>query len=175
MDERVWTDSALQPGEPISLGSVTIRAMGPPKAAYLISGNLEAALAQVSPTAPMLGLLEDRDGSKSCALRVSRDSALLLSDGVCEVTSAWHETDGGAFAISDASDVYAGFSISGEGADSILAQGGIGDVNARSASAAVQFGGVTTLLLRDGSDYCLWVPSALAIYMTSFFKGMAKP
>lgn len=172
MDERVWTDTALADGEQFNLGSVTIRSVETPVASYLITGDLKAARQSLSLKADALGLLDDQAGAATYTLRISRDSMLLVSDVPLAISPGWNK---GGFGISEATDGYAGFAISGKGAEFILAQGGIQSVTARSASASTQFADLTVLLIRDGADYLLWVPRAYAVYMTSFFRGMSEP
>jgi len=146
MDERIWTDAPLTMGNPLTLGATSISMVQPPETAYLISGDLQAAQQLLHANAPMLGLLNDCLGMKSYVIRINRDSELLVSHNLLDLQSGWH-TEG--FGLSDATDLYAIFKISGREAELVLAQGGIGDVSSRSASAAVMFANVTTLLVRN--------------------------
>lgn len=176
MDERVWTDKCLTAGESITLGRVTISVIEPSSVSYLITGNIEAAFANLAPKPPILGLLENKTDAEFFGLRTGRDSVLLLSTSpnqdLSEFKPGWNDA---GFGVSDASDNYTVFSVSGEGADFILSQCGLEDLDANSPSASILIGDITVLLIREDKSFHLYVPSAYSVYMTSFFRGMAAP
>ncbi len=176
MDERVWTDECLAIGESITLGSVTITVIELPEVCHLITGNIEAAFANLAPQPPILGLLENKANAAFFGLRTGRDSVLLVSvspnQDLPGFKPGWNDA---GFGVSDASDNYTVFSVSGEGADFILSQCGIEDLDARSPSASILINDIAVLLIRDGEAFHFYVPSAYSVHMTSFFCGMAAP
>ena len=113
MHEREWTDTPLDIGASVSLGSTTLLRCAPPRAAFLISGDLDAALAAVCPDAPCLGLLEGSSGAKDFAIRIGRFSALLVLNSSDCPKPGW--TDAG-YGVSDARDAYTEFRLDGEAA-----------------------------------------------------------
>lgn len=166
MDERIWTDHPLTGQESLLLDGVTVTLGAPPQAAYLISGNIAAGVAALGPNAPVLGLIGDCGGLERYGLRIARHSVLFVSDSGAEIETGW---DKGGFGVSDAHDVYARFEITGPRAEMILAENGV-IAGTSSASAAIQFGGITVLLVQCGEGFHLWVPRGMMTYVTSVLR-----
>ena len=159
--ERTWTDRPLNEGETKEAAGLTLHRAKTPKAC-LVSGDLDAALKDLCPSAETVGLYQlrrDVDG-----IRIARDRALLV-----EVTgdAGWHKE----YALSPASGLYARFDLSGPALDDVLAEGTSADLGMGSPSAAVQFAGLTCLLTRSSHGAELWVEAAFATYMTSWLLG----
>lgn len=166
MDEREWTDRPLRAGETIELGATRIRLPGAP-CALRISGDLTAAVAALAPNAPIAGLRGDV-GSGPYAIRMARDSALLVSQTPLVASPGWREA---GFAISDADDCYTAVEFEGGDALRILAQATTADLERPSPSAAIGVLGLTMLLVRRGEAHLLWVETPYLSYLTSFLRG----
>ncbi|MEM7214489.1 MAG: hypothetical protein AAF423_03010 [Pseudomonadota bacterium] len=167
MDERVWNDEPLSENVPLRIGSTLIRRAAPPDFAYLITGDLEKNLHRLDKKTKLLGLGEDSGGAETYSMRIGRDNALLVSG-----STIGEDLQKAGFAASGASDVYVPVEIDGPEAVEILAQCGLAFPLAPSPSAAVLFGGLTALYVRNIDTHVIWVPAAYLTYMTSFLKNM---
>lgn len=171
MDERAWTDLPLAVGQSLRLDGVTVTHRELPTA-HLVSGALDIALNALAPGAPCLGLAEDGRDAPDYAVRISRDSVLIVTKQALTRRIGW-QSDG--FGISEASDVYAVFDVAGPDAQQVLAQGGISVPLEPSPSAAIQFAGLTVLLIRRGGVFQMFVPAAHVTYVSGFLQGMDLP
>lgn len=106
MSERDWTTRTPQPGDWLNLDGLRI-AVCRRAGATLVSGDLDAAIAALSPGAPLLGLLSELPEGP-CALRIARDRALLCTAVPLEA-EGWH----GSYAASAADDAFAHVLITG--------------------------------------------------------------
>ena len=128
----------------------------------LVSGDLEAAFATLSPPPASTGLWEIARGSL-VAVRIGRDRALLASRAAIDLPRGWQA---GGWAATDASDAYQIFDIEGPALRQIVAEATSADVEAGSRSAAIQFASVPALLYRTAEDCArLHVEAALAPYV----------
>lgn len=143
MDERVWRTRTPEPGDRIERHRVAVE-LRPPGGATLISGDLDAALADLAPGAPVLGLLGDQS-LPPYAIRIARDRALLCTALPLDA-DGWH----GRFAASAADDLYLEFHITGPGTGDM--RDACMSAPEGSPSAATLFGGTRTLVtgLSDG-------------------------
>ena len=128
----------------------------------LIGGRLDAAIAQLAPGAPSVGLWQVAP-DLPIALRIGRDKAMLVATGDPVAFSGWRE---GGWTASDASDAQTVFEIAGPAAPGIFPEAVLADLEAGSPSAAILFAGVPALLHRVRPDAArLHVESALAPYV----------
>ncbi|WP_420860608.1 hypothetical protein [Algirhabdus cladophorae] len=164
MDERVWTDRPLAKGATIEHDGASLRMMEIP-AAYLISGDLDAALNQFCSGVPCIGLLEDGPEQGPYAIRIGRHNVLLIADRQLDHPLGW---DTRGFGVSDAKDVYVMFTLTGERANDILAEGGVMVPHDPCPSAATQFAGIEALITRQGRQVRIAIPRAMQTYVTSF-------
>ncbi len=160
MDERVWTDRPLAPGETIAADGVTIT-LAPPRHAALISGDLAAALAALAPGAPLLGFGEDAGGGDH-AIRMARDRALLVTAAPLAAAPGWHAS---GYALSPADDTMVALTLNGPAARAVLSQVMALDPDANSPSAALHIAGTTGLFLREGSAFVIWIDQAYQTYL----------
>jgi sarcosine oxidase gamma subunit len=141
-----------------------------PQAAWLVSGNLAAFLERHG---TRIG-----DAGDHYALRVAPDRLLFVSvDGADDVTFGW--SDG--CAITDVSDGYVLFDITGLAASELMRFGALHDFETRSetASASMLFAGQRVILARIPQGWRLHVerPNAAAIWqwLQRAVSAWAKP
>ena len=168
MDERIWTDTAPAMGDVISRTDVTVTRRFDPPAAYLVSGDIDAAMQTLCPGAPMLGLLEDSASASSYGIRIGRSTLLLVMEKPLENAVGWQAAGCG---VSDASDAYAAFDVSGKGASELLAEGGVVVHAGPSPSASISFAGIPSLITKHGAIIRVWVTRASQCHVATFFKG----
>ncbi|MCV2894683.1 hypothetical protein [Lentibacter sp. XHP0401] len=169
MDERIWTDGPLNGAQTLRIGDSKVSLVAPPAQACLVTGDLSQRLKLLSPKSQLVGLCEKVNGEHPYAIRIARDSALLVLQVPLVRPMGWQPE---GFALSDASDAYAALSITGAASGDILAQGTGAPLEAGSPSAAIRFAGIPTLLVGFGEGHLLWVQSASLTYITSFIKGL---
>ena len=114
----------------------------------LISGDLEAALADLALGAPMLGLYALAPETAH-ALRISRASALLITPAPLGVADGWRD----GWCATSVDDGWAAVAISGADADQALMQATSADLASGSPSAAVLVFGLRGLLVRTPSGF----------------------
>jgi hypothetical protein len=128
----------------------------------LVTGDLEAALASLNPRSASVGLWDIAPGPLA-AIRIGRDRALLVASAPAATPWGWRP---GGWAVSDASDAYKAFDITGPALRQIVAEATSANVEGGSPSAAIQFAGVPGLLYRIAADQArLHVETALAPYV----------
>jgi hypothetical protein len=157
MSERDWTTRTPEPGAAIEIDGLTIRCE-PPAGATLVSGDLEAAIAALTPGAPMLGLLARRPTGPH-ALRIGRDRALLCTAEPLGI-EGWH----GRYAASSADDLFLSFTVTGPRMPDIRSS--CLSVQDASPSAATRVFGHTALVtgLADGIAIHVERPDAAAVW-----------
>ncbi len=150
-DSQLWTTPIPVPGTVIQGIETTVTCL-PTSGAVLISGDLTAAVDALAPGAPMLGLL-DQEPDGPFALRIARDSALLVTADPLEATPGWH--DGWALSLAD--DLHVCLAIEGPGSEDVRSA----CMSARqgSPSAAAIFGDKTCLVTRAGDALHVRVPA----------------
>ncbi|MFX0541087.1 hypothetical protein ACEWPM_005055 [Roseovarius sp. S4756] len=166
MRERDWPELPSLGGDIIARDDLRVTC-APMPAAMLISGDLKAAVAAVSPDAPMLGL-GGQTGGGAWAGRIARDRALLVSDAPITAASGWH-ADG--YAMTPADDLWQVFTLTGPAAARVIAEGTAADIEAGSPSAAVLFAGQTCLLLRRGEATLICAETSRAWAMAEWLDG----
>jgi hypothetical protein len=133
----------------------------------LISGDLEAALVQLAPGAPMLDLYAPAPEGAH-ALRIGRSSALLVSPAPLVVTDGWRE----GWCATSVDDGWAAIDVSGADAALALAEGTSADLAAGSPSAAVMFFGLRGLLARTPSGFRIHVESPWLETLLAWLDGV---
>jgi len=118
----------------------------------LISGDLDVATTVLAPGASMLGLYASAPDAAH-ALRISRDSALLVTRAPIDPPEDWR----GGWCATALDDGWTAIDVSGPDAALALAQGTSADLEAGSASAAVLFAGFRCLLSRIPDGFRLYV------------------
>ncbi|MFV0476087.1 MAG: hypothetical protein ACK5MQ_18075 [Pikeienuella sp.] len=153
MREREWTNPASEAGDAIETPQVALscRAGG---GGALISGDLDAAIADLAPGAPMLGLLAETPEEGAFALRIARDRALLCTPAPLDVAPGWR----GSHAVSLADDLYVPVQIEGDENGDFL--GGCMATPAGSPSAMTLFAEKPCLVARAGGGVRVWVQRA---------------
>jgi hypothetical protein len=168
MDERIWTDRPLAPGEALERPDCRV-AHVPSACQTLLTGDLDRAVAALAPGAPLLGL-GGAAGDAPFAIRVARDHAILVTEIPPDIAAGWH---GDGFAISRADGRFCCLSLSGPGAADVLAQGLSSPLPAGSPSAALRFAGRTALLTGREGGFGLWVERADLTFVSSFLRAIA--
>jgi sarcosine oxidase gamma subunit len=133
----------------------------------LVSGEIDAAIAEFTPDAPEAGLWSVVK-AEPFAVRIGRDRALLVSPAPLGVAPGWRN----GCAVTPCDDAYAILEISGVALREILAEGTAVDIEAGSRSAAALFAGVTVFLYRIGPETArLHVEAPLAAYLWAWLEG----
>ena len=133
----------------------------------LISGDLGAALAALAPGAPTLGLYAlAPDGAH--ALRIARDSALLVTPSPLDAAPGWRE----GWCATGLDDAWAAIEVLGPAAPLALAQGTSADLAANSPSSAVRFAGLHCLLVRTAPGFRLHVEAPWLETLLTWLDGV---
>ena len=145
----------------------------------LISGDLDAAIAELAPGAPMLGLYAlASEGAH--ALRIGRTSALLVTpappigrseerpslDGPC--IEGWRD----GWCATSVDDAWAAVEVSGQDATQALMQATSSDLASGSPSAAVIFFGLRGLLVKTPAGFRVHVESPWLEALLTWLDGM---
>jgi hypothetical protein len=133
----------------------------------LISGDVEAAAAQLAPGAPMLGLYALAPESAH-ALRISRSSALLVSPAPLVVADGWRE----GWCATSVDDGWAAIDVSGADAAQALAEATSADLAAGSPSAAVMVFGLNGLLARTPLGFRVHVETPWLEALLAWLDGV---
>ncbi|MEM7723623.1 MAG: hypothetical protein AAF376_14810 [Pseudomonadota bacterium] len=166
MDERVWTDRPLGIGERIE-GADLVVTRDEPGHLTLISGDVEAAVADLAPGAPILGLGQIAD-HRPTAIRIARDRGLLVTD---RPVARFATYDNG-IAASPADGLYACLTVTGPRASALLAEATAVDVAAGSPSAAITAMGCSVLLTGvPNGGWRIRVASPMLTYVTSWINA----
>jgi hypothetical protein len=132
----------------------------------LISGDLDAAIAEIAPGAPMLGLYALAPESAH-ALRIGRMSALLITPAPVVVVDGWR--DGWCATIVD--DGWAAVAVSGADASQALMQATSAELGSGSPSAAVFVFGLRGLIARTPSGFRVHIESPWVETLLTWLKG----
>jgi hypothetical protein len=128
----------------------------------LVSGDLSAALAELAPEVPSIGLWAMAERHEY-AVRIARDRTLLVQSAPSKGTPVRH---GPGFVATRADDVFAVFEVEGEGLAGLAAELTSADLAAESPSAATLVCGIFGLLYRTGRDRArIHVEAAHAAYV----------
>jgi len=133
----------------------------------LISGDLDAAVADLAPGAPMLGLYAlAPDGAH--ALRIGRHSALLVASAPFSVVEGWRD----GWCATAVDDGWVAVEVSGEKADQTLMQATSADLAWGSPSAAILFFGFRGLLARTRSGFRVHVEAPWLETLLTWLDGV---
>ena len=112
-----------------------------------MSGNIAAAMADIAPACENVGLWQICDDA-TYALRIGRDSTLIVSSTPLDVQTGWNPR---GYAVSPADDGWMAFDIAGPAMRELVAEMTVADLEAGSPSAACQACGVVALLHRTAA------------------------
>ena len=132
----------------------------------LISGDLDAAVAGLTPAAPMLGLYALLPAGAH-ALRIGRTSALLVTPEPLSVADGWR--DGWCTSVDDG---WAAVEVSGQDAPQALMQATSADLASGSPSAAVFIFGLRGLLARTPSAFRVHVEAPWLETLLAWLDGV---
>jgi hypothetical protein len=133
----------------------------------LISGNLDAAITEIAPGAPMLGLFGFAPDSAH-ALRIGRGSALLVTPTPISVAEGWRD----GWCATSVDDAWAAVEVSGEDAAQALMQATSADLASDSPSAAAMIFGMCGLLARTRSGFRVHVESPWLETLLTWLDGV---
>ena len=132
-----------------------------------ISGDLETAIADLAPGAPMLGFHAlAPDGGH--ALRIGRTSALLVTRAPLAADDGWRDE----WCATSVDDGWAAVEASGADAPLALAQATSADLAAGSPSAAVFVFGLRALLTRTQAGFRLHVEAPWLETLLAWLDGV---
>ena len=133
----------------------------------LISGNLDAAIAEIAPGAPMLGLYAlAPEGAH--ALRIGRTSALLVTPAPLAAADGWRD----GWCATSVDDGWAAVEISGTDAAQALMQATSANLASGSPSAAVLVFGLRGLLARTASGFRVHLESSWLETLLAWLDGI---
>jgi hypothetical protein len=166
MREMEWPAARGGAGLLIDRQRLTARRLGG-LGQTLISGNLDSAVATLTPGAPMLGLYAVAPASAH-ALRIGRHSALLVTPAPLTVMDGW----GDGWCATSVDDGWAAVDISGERAGHALMQATSADLAPGSPSAAVLVFGLRGLLAQTPSGFRVHVESPWLETLLTWLDGV---
>ena len=133
----------------------------------LISGDLDAAIADLAPGAPMLGLYAlAPEGAH--ALRIGRTSALLITPALLGAADGWRE----GWCATSVDDGWAAVEISGADAGQALMQATSADLTSGSPSAAVLIFGLRGLLVKTPSGFRVHMETSWLEALLTWLDGV---
>jgi hypothetical protein len=133
----------------------------------IISGNLEAAVAELAPAAPMLGLYAlAPEGAHG--LRIGRTSALLVTPAPLATVDGWRD----GWCATSVDDGWAAVEVSGRDAGQTLMQATSADLASSSPSAAAFVFGLRGLLARTSSGFRVHVESPWLETLLTWLSGV---
>jgi hypothetical protein len=168
MDEREWTNATPEPGDRIEAEGVTVTCEAPGGAA-LVSGDLQAALAELAPGAPLLGLGADEPDAPA-ALQLARDRALVISAAPLELSAGWHA----GYAVSPADDLHVLVRLEGARAEEVCRSGIAAPLDGGSPCAAVLFAGRPVIATRHADAIRLRVERPDAAWLWSLLGRLSR-
>ena len=133
----------------------------------LISGDLDAAVAGLTPAAPMLGLYALLPAGAH-ALRIGRTSALLVTPAPLSVADGWRD----GWCATSVDDGWAAVEVSGQDAPQALMQATSADLASGSPSAAVVIFGLRGLLARTPSGFRVHVEAPWLETLLAWLDGV---
>jgi hypothetical protein len=132
----------------------------------LISGDLDAGIADLAPGAPVLGLYA-LEPSGAHALRIGRMSALLVTPAPLSVVDGWHD----GWCATSVDDGWVAVEVSGADAAQALIQGTSANLASGSPSAAVIVFGLRALFARTPSGFRIHVESPWLETLLAWLAG----
>jgi len=133
----------------------------------LLSGDLKAAVAALTPGAPILGLYALAPAGAH-ALRIGRASALLVSTAPLAAADGWRDS----WCATSVDDGWAAVEVSGADTALALMQATSADLAADSPSAATFFFGLRALLARTESGFRVHVEAPWLETMLAWLDGV---
>ena len=133
----------------------------------LISGDLDAAIGELTPGAPMLGLYAPAPESAH-ALRIGRQSALLVTPAPLAISEGWRD----GWCATGVDDGWVAVEVSGDGAPRALMQATSADLASGSPSAAVLVFGLRGLLARTPSGFRVHLEAAWLETLLTWLDGV---
>lgn len=158
-----WTEAA------ITIPGLDIRSLSG-LSQYLVSGDLEAWSRRSGVSATGVGAFGRADGSRY-AVQVARGRLLVVCAAGLGIAPGWHDEGFGVTVISAGLHV---FQAEGPAVPALIARATPIDPGARSASAALTFGGVDAIVYRRGEGLRLHVERSLAPYLWSWMEAAAR-
>jgi hypothetical protein len=133
----------------------------------LISGDLDAAIAELAPGAPMLGLYAlAPEGAH--ALRIGRTSGLLVTPAPLSIVDGWRD----GWCATSVDDGRAAVNISGADAPQALMQATSADLASSSPSAVAMIFGLRGLLVRTPSGFRVHVEAPWLETLLAWLDGV---
>jgi hypothetical protein len=154
MREMEWPAARAAAGLLIDRQRLTVRRLGG-LGQTLISGDLDAAVANLAPGAPILGVYALAP-ERAHALRIGRQSALLVAPAPLAISEGWRD----GWCATGVDDGWVAVEVSGDGAPRALMQATSADLASGSPSAAVLVFGLRGLLARTASGFRVHVEAA---------------
>ena len=133
----------------------------------LISGNLDAAIAEIAAGALILGLYALAPDSAH-ALRIGRTSALLVTPAPLSASDGWRD----GWCATSVDDGWAAVEVSGADAPQALTQATSADLASGSPSAAVFVFGLRGLLARTPSGFRAHIESPWLETLLTWLDGV---
>jgi hypothetical protein len=133
----------------------------------LISGDLDAAIAEIAPGAPMLGLFGFAPESAH-ALRIGRASALLVTPTPISVAEGWRP----GWCATCVDDGWVAIEISGADGAPALMQATSADIASGSPSAAAMIFGMRGLLVKTPSGFRVHVQAPWLETLLAWLDGV---
>jgi hypothetical protein len=133
----------------------------------LISGDLDAAIADLAPSAPMLGLYALAPESAH-ALRIGRQSALLVTPAPLSVVEGWRA----GWCATRVDDGWAAVDVSGADAAQALMQATSADIASDSPSTAAMIFGLRGLLAQTPSGFRVHVETPWLEMLLTWLDGV---
>jgi hypothetical protein len=133
----------------------------------LISGDIGAAVASLSPRAPILGL-DARAPAGPHALRIGRTSALLVTPAPLAAADGWRD----GWCATPVDDGWAAVEVLGEGALHALMQAVSADLASGSPSAAVLVFGLRALLARTRAGFRVHIEATRLETLIAWLDGV---
>jgi hypothetical protein len=166
MREMEWPAARGAAGLLIDRQRLTVRRLGG-LGQTLISGDLDAAIADLAPSAPMLGLYALAPESAH-ALRIGRQSALLVTPAPLSVVEGWRA----GWCATRVDDGWAAVDVSGADAAQALMQATSADIASDSPSTAAMIFGLRGLLAQTPSGFRVHVETPWLEMLLTWLDGV---
>jgi hypothetical protein len=166
MREMEWPAARSAAGLLIDRQRLTVRRLGD-LGQTLISGDLDAAIADLAPRAPMLGLYALAPESAH-AWRMGRTSALLVTPTPLTPQEGWRD----GWCATAVDDGWVAVEVSGDDAPQALVQATSADLASGSPSTAVLIFGLRGLLARTPSGFRVHVEAPWLETLLTWLDGV---
>jgi hypothetical protein len=166
MREMEWAPARGGAGLLIDRQRLTARRLGG-LGQTLISGDLEAAVTELAPGAPMLGLY-GLAPAHAHGLRIGKRSALLVTPAPLATPDGWRD----GWCATSVDDGWAALEVSGDDAAPALMQATSADLASGSPSAAVLVFGLRGLFVRTASGFRVHVEAPWLEALLTWLDGV---